>query len=526
MKKKLKYIAAGIMTVMTVTSCHNKLDLMPVNDITADIVYSTPEGYKQSLAKVYGSFAMTGGGGSGSSDIGGIEAGTSDFLRLYWNVQEMTTDMGICAWVQDPGVPDLNNMTWTTDNVMLMGLYARSIYQITVVNEFLRESTEEKVSGRGITGADAAEIQRYRAEARFLRAYQYWVLMDLYGNPPFVTEESTIGKVPPVQIQRADLFDYIESELLDIEGSLAAPRANEYGRADQTAAWMLLAKLYLNAEVYLGTGRYADAVAYSSLVINSGYTLKPNYQHLFLADNDVVRDEIILSINYDAIRTQNFGGTTFLINSSTSGAMDPASLGIPNGGWGGNRSRSTLPAKFADISGETDSRAMFWGDNPVINDISQFDQGLAVVKFKNIDRDGNPAESNDGTQVSVDFPLFRLADAYLIYAEAVLRGGGGSMTTALEYVNALRERAYGDASGNVTSINLDFILDERAREFYWEAHRRTDLIRFGRYTGNSYVWPWKGGSQSGTTVAEYRNIFPLPASDVIANPNLTQNTGY
>ena len=528
MKKNLKNYIAGVTMLFVATSCHNSLDLLPVNDITAEVVYGTPAGYKQAFAKVYASYALTGGGGSGSSDLGGIDAGTSDFLRLYWNAQVLTTDEGVCAWVQDPGVPELNYNTWNSNNVMLRGLYTRSLYQITVANEFLRESTDDKLSSRNIAGADADEIRRYRLEARFLRAFQYWVLMDLFGNPPFVTEDNPISKVPPQQIPRADLFGYVESELLAIESAMVAPRQNEYGRADQAAAWSLLARLYLNAEVYLGTGngRYNDAIEYASRVINSGYTLKSNYRHLFLADNDQERDEIILSINYDAINSQNFGGTTFIINSSTSGAMNPASFGIANGGWGGNRSRPTLPQKFADRSGDTDSRAMFWGENPTIDDVSVFDQGLAVTKFRNVDRDGNAAASNDQTQVSVDFPLFRLADAYLIYAEAVLRGGSGSMETALGYVNALRERAYNGTAGNVTSIDLDFILDERAREFYWEAYRRTDLIRFGRYTGNTYVWPFKGGSQSGASIPEYRSIFPLPASDVIANPNLTQNEGY
>lgn len=529
MKKKFNtYISAILMTTALVfTSCHDKLDLMPVNDITADIVYSSPEGYKQSLAKVYGSFAMTGGGGSGSSDIDGIDAGASDFLRLYWNLQEITSDEAICAWVGDPGVLDLNTMTWSSENVMLMGLYARSIYQITVANEFLRESTDEAVAGRGITGADAEEIRRYRAEARFLRAFQYWILLDLYGNPPFVTEANSIGKTAPQQITRVELFEYIESELLDIQNTLAAPRQNEYGRADQAAAWLLLSKLYLNAEVYTGNNRYSDALTYASNVINSGYSLTPDYRHLFLADNHLVREEIIFSINYDAIRTQNFGGTTFLINSSAGGDMNMEALGIPNGGWGGNRARPTLPEKFSDISGATDRRAMFFGDTREINDISVFQQGLAVTKFKNVDRAGNAAPSNDGTQVSVDFPLMRLADAYLIYAEAVLRGGGGNMADALNYVNLLRQRAYGGSTaGNVNNITLDFILDERAREFYWEAHRRTDLIRFGKYTQSTYLWPFKGGPRSGVAVEDYRSIFPLPASDVIANPNLTQNTGY
>jgi starch-binding outer membrane protein, SusD/RagB family len=116
-----------------------------------------------------------------------------------------------------------------------------------------------------------------------------------------------------------------------------------------------------------------------------------------------------------------------------------------------------------------------------------------------------------------------------MYAEAVLRGGsGGSEQRALELVNALRQRAYGDASGNISvgELSLDFILDERARELKWEAHRRTDLIRFGRFTGSTYLWQWKGGSINGTAVADTRNLYPLPAADLTANPTLVQNSGY
>ncbi|MFD2600043.1 RagB/SusD family nutrient uptake outer membrane protein [Sphingobacterium corticis] len=524
----LKYIVA-VSILLSASACHDKLDLVPLNDVTSDVVYQTVGGYKQSLAKVYGSMAM--GGGKGISDdtgadIKGIDQGASDFLRLYFNLQEVASDNAICAWVQDPGVSEINNLTWSSNNVILLGMYARSMYQITVANDFIRESADEKLAARGIVGEDADAVRAFRAEARFLRAFQYWVMMDLFGNPPFVTEENAIGKTPPTQISRGELFQYVESELLAVQEELVAPRQNEYGRADQAAAWMLLSKLYLNAEVYTGTGRYADALTYASRVINSAYTLKTNYAHLFLADNNIGQDEVILSINYDAIRTQNFGGTTFLVNSSSGAGMDMAALGIPRGGWGGNRSRRTLPAKFSDPSGRTDRRAMFFGENPAISDPSIFQQGLAVTKFKNIDRAGQAAPSNDGTQVSIDFPLMRLADAYLIYAEAVLRGGGGNMGEAINYVNEVRRRAYGNDSGNVSSIDLNFILDERAREFYWEGYRRTDLIRFGRYTGNAYSWPFKGGTAAGTSIPEFRSIYPLPASDVIANPNLTQNPGY
>jgi hypothetical protein len=519
----------AVIVLSIVCSCSQDLNLTPTNDITADVAYDSPEGYKNALAKVYGSFALTSGRGSGESDLGGIDAGTSDFLRLYWNAQELASDEGICAWLGDPGVPDLNFMTWNSSHIMLRGLYTRSLYHITVVNEFLRESTDDMLVARGITGSDAQNIAHYRAEARFLRAYQYWVLLDLFGNPPFITEDNTIGKTPPEQIQRSDLFAYIESELTDVETKLLDARQNEYARADKAAAWALLARLYLNAEVYLGAGngKYTEAITYATKVIGAGYTLMGNYRHLFLADNNLNNSEVIFPIAYDGQQTQNNGGTTFLINSSVHSSMTPSDFGIPGGGWGGNRSRSTLPAAFDDASGNTDKRAMFFGTNPNIEDPAVFTEGLAIAKFSNKTSAGENGRSVNGTFCSTDFPLFRLAEQYLIYAEAVLRGGnGGSNAQALAYLNLLRQRAYGNTSGNLMGVSLDGVLTERSRELYWEAFRRTDLIRYGRYTGSNYVWPFKGGVATGRAVEGYRNLFPIPAADLIANPNLVQNTGY
>ena len=149
------------------------------------------------------------------------------------------------------------------------------------------------------------------------------------------------------------------------------------------------------------------------------------------------------------------------------------------------------------------------------------------IKYKNVTSTGTAGSDNSGNFVDADIPLYRLADIYLMYAEATLRGGaGGNLGTALGYVNALRQRAYGNTSGNVTSIDLNFILDERARELSWEFTRRTDLIRFGEFTTAAYLWPWKDGVQEGKAVESFRNLFPIPAKDIIANPNLVQNPGY
>lgn len=522
------FVAAFIITIAA--SCNKDLNRTPTNALTAGTALSTAAGYKQALAKVYGSFALTGSSGPGSTDLGGIDPGTSDFLRLFWGAQELTTDEAAIIW-NDPGLPDFHNMSWTSSNVMLTGLYNRCVYQITVANNFIIESSDDKLAARGISGADADNVRHYRAEARFLRAFQYWVLMDLYANPPFITENDAIGSPTflPKQINRPDLFNYVETELKSIDSSMIAPRQNEYGRADDAAVWALLARLYLNAEVYLGAGkgRYTDAITYADKVIHSGYTLSPSYANLFLADNNTNNTEIILPINYDGVNTQNWGGTTFIINAAINADMNPPAFGVPNGGWGGMRSTKNLPLAFGDYSGATDKRAMFKGSDIEITDPLVFSEGLAVVKFKNITSAGTTAPSANGVWASTDFPLFRLGEMYLVYAEAVLRGGtGGSTATALEYINTLRTRAYGNANGNLTALTLNDVLNERTRELYWEGFRRSDLIRYNMFTSASYLWPFKGGVAEGRGVDTRYNIFPIPATDIIANPNLIQNPGY
>ncbi|HUH33837.1 MAG TPA: RagB/SusD family nutrient uptake outer membrane protein, partial [Daejeonella sp.] len=327
-------------------------------------------------------------------------------------------------------------------------------------------------------------------------------------------------------ITRAELFTYIESELKAIETELPDTKtAAYYGRANRFAAQALLARLYLNAKVYTGTAKDNDAVTYSKKVIDGGYALMSNYQNLMKNDNNVNNPESIMTINYDGSKTQLFGGTTFLAHASVGGSMVAANYGL-DGGWGGLRTTKALVNLFPNGDGSLDKRAQFYtdGQSLEINSLSTFTDGYAVTKYQNKNSAG--VSGANATFVDADVPLFRLAEMYLIYAEATLRGGAGDNGLALTYFNNLRTRAYGNTSGNVTALTLDLILDERARELYWEGHRRTDLVRYGRFTTATYLWPWKGGVKAGKSVEDFKNIFPLPAADVTANPNLIQNTGY
>ncbi len=626
-KYSFKILLVGtIVTLFTLTSCLNDLDKVPQDKdiVLADELFNDPASYKQVLAKLYAGLAISGQQGpAGLPDITGIDEGFSQYLRQYWLAQEVTTDEAVIGWA-DGSLPDYHEHDWNPSNEFVTALYNRILYQVTSCNAFLRETTPAKLADRGVTGQLLNDIELYRKEARFLRALSYYHALDLFGNFPFVTEEDEVGFFYPPQKTRTELFNYVESELLDIEGGLLAPKTNEYARADQAAAWTLLAKLYLNAEVYTGSPRYNDCITYSSKVINAGYGLEPSYQNLFLADNHTASG-VIFPIAFDGLHTQTYGGTTFLIHAAVGGSMNPSDFGI-NGGWGGTRTTSSLVTLFdtgldtnaannaigaaanwglvgsATLNGwggpdmslyqtgttnvfagyfnltdgeikfrrdndwafnygdngadgtlesgganiavnaglykvtldlnnltytiEKDPRAMFYSDGQTlaIESISTFTDGYAVTKFKNLDRNGNPGSDTSGNFTDTDFPLFRIADVYLMYAEATLRGGGGNEATAISYINQLRARA--NNFGSVSSIDLDFILDERARELFWEGHRRTDLIRFGKFSDGNYVWPWKGGVMEGTATPGYLDLFPIPASDLNANPNLSQNPGY
>ncbi|WP_418887630.1 RagB/SusD family nutrient uptake outer membrane protein [Leeuwenhoekiella marinoflava] len=535
--KKLLFVIPTLILV----SCHDDLDQTPIDpdSFTETNVFANADEAKGALAKLYASLALTGQQGpSGQPDITGIDEGTSQYSRLLFSLNELTTDHAVIGW-GDPGLPNLHAMNWGAGNDFTTGMYYRLAQEVSFTNSFIENAALLN---------ENAEVEAYVAEARFLRAFTYYNLLDLFGAVPLVTVVST---ELPEQSTRAEIFSFVESELLAIQDLLKESGANEYGRVDRVAAWALLSKLYLNAEVFTGEDRYTDAITFSNLAINASYSINTNdangngsaYDELFLADNNSngAQNEFIFALNFDGNNSRTYGGTTFLVHAAIGGSMDAFNFGV-NGGWSGLRTTKALVNKFdyavsnTDADGNPieweDSRALFYtdGQNLEINTIANtFTDGYAVTKFKNVDATGAAGVDEGGDFVDTDLPVIRLAEIYLNYAEAVLRGGsGGDLNTATGYINALRARAFGSTAGNISSgdLDLDFILDERARELYWEGQRRTDLIRFNDYTTGSYLWPFKGGSKSGTAVDDFRKLFPLPSNIILINPNLTQNTGY
>jgi starch-binding outer membrane protein, SusD/RagB family len=541
-----KLITIIFLSVLMMTSCVKDLDVVPKdpNTILSGNLQNDPVYMKQVLGKIYASFIINGQGSNGGPDIAASDADFFTTARALWNLQEITTDAAICAW-GDVGISDLNTQTWSPGNPFLTALYQRLGLSITYANDFIKMTN-------GNTNAD---IIRYNAEARFLRALAYYYYMDLFGNPPFTTEADGVGKFFPrqldtdVTVARKLLFNYIVSELKSIEDKLGEPRYS-YPQADKGAVWMLLARVYLNAGVFTGTAKWDSCKIYSDKVISSQkYSLATNYRQNFSADNDGRRNpEMIFAWAQDGINTQGGGaGTTFIIQSTSDAVYirseDYHGLTV-NTNWNGNRARK----EFMNVLVDT---LATYGNNPVpltdptfsqVKDKRIFlkmkrsmdipspsssgDYGIGVYKFTAKNADGTQASNYNPQYASTDFPVFRLADAYLMRAEASFRLN--DLASAVNDINVIRTRAYGNTSGNITTdkLNAQFILDERAREFYYEAQRRTDLVRFGKFTDGNYNWTWKGGVYRGTNTSRHLNIFPIPGDEVAANPNIKQNPGY
>ncbi len=527
MKKNILKIVFSLILLFSV-SCTDDLNTKPKVELTLEeLLAQDPNAVEGILSRLYGSFALSGPDGPGSSDISD-DAGESPFLRGIVNLQDFTADAMKNRW-GDNGLDQLTTTSdWTADNKFFRYLYNRIFFTIPQCNNLIAI----------LENVDVENKEVIIAEVRFIRALAYYYLIDIFGKGVLATENNFGETEPLPEVSRQELFNYTEAELLAIEPLLLT--SNTYGRATRAAAQMLLSKLYLNAEVYTGTARYSDALTFADRVItDGGFTLATDFASLFSADNEN-STEIIYPLIADADVSQSFGNTTYIVNGSLStDTMPLADFGATEG-WGGHRSSKAWYGLFCNgllnadgLRNCIDERAkLFWiGKNDLNEDLHNFEMmdykewtdGYPSTKFRNTNFSGGVIATKFS---NTDFPLFRLADAYLIYTECAVRGAtGADMSLALKYINDVRTRSNADAILQ-SDLTLQFIIDERARELNLEGHRRSDLIRFGMFTGSTYIWPWKGGVVNGTSIPDSFNLFPIPSSALQANPNLTQNPGF
>ncbi|WP_242120669.1 RagB/SusD family nutrient uptake outer membrane protein [Aestuariivivens sediminicola] len=521
MKNNILTLCLVLFVVSTFNiSCTSDLDTEPLIELSLDeLLQQDPDAVEGILSRLYGSFALSGAQGSGSSDISD-DAGESPFLRGIINLQDFAADAMKNRW-GDNGLDQLTTTSdWTPENKFFRYLYNRIYFTVPQCNNLLSI----------LPNVDVENKEGIISEVRFIRALAYYYLIDVFGKGVLATEENYGQTESLPEVKRIDLFKYVEGELLDIEPLI--PETNTYGRATKGAVQMLLAKLYLNGKVYNGNEYYSEdeyyqkAAEYANKVITSGnYSLAPNFVSIFSGDNNT-SPEIIFPLIADATVSQSFGNTTYIVNGSLNSATMPLAEFGATEGWGGHRSSKAWYGLFGDLDTSPDDRAkLFWteGHNYEMEDYKTWTDGYPSIKFRNSNFSGGSTPTSfSGT----DFPLFRLADAYLMYAECAVRGASGTdMNTAVQYVNAVRNRSN---AGSITQSDLTerFIIDERGRELNLEGHRRTDLIRFNMFTGSSYLWPWKGGVRDGVAISDTYKLYPIPSSALQANPNLSQNPGY
>lgn len=564
MKKILfKTIAAAVLT-LGMTGCVNDLDISSIDP------QSSPNPDDMGLlAKCYATLGLTGqDGGAGNGDLS-LDEGESGFYRTTFNLQELPTDECMWAWQTDTDIPQITMMNWNSSSVRVQWAYTRLTYDITLFNSYLSQV------------ADDDKNRQYRAEVRFLRALHYWYMLDLFGKSPFKTDFdiSTL----PVEYSGNQMYGWLDNELTEIENEMTAAgtsvgsfnNSENFGRADLGAVYLLHARLALNSAVYSDTinpeTEYRKAIDYCNRIEQSGaYRLSDvpkngnsGYAQLFMADNDQNQDamaEIIFPIRQDGLRTRQYSGSLMLIAGARSASMPnygmketwtclfarramtqkffPTLSDVPLVPDGAETSTSQSQTETLDqqygtsvahiIAAAGDDRALLYsgcadGARTISTDaVSDFKNGLSLVKWTNLKSDNTGG--SDLSWPDTDIPLFRYAEVYLIRAEANWRLGADA-TTVMNDINELRGRA-NTRLFNANDITEENIRDEWCREFFMEGRRRSDLVRFGCFTGNKYVWDWKGGVANGTTVDSHFNVYPIPADDIMNNGNLSQNPGY
>lgn len=561
--KNLK-IFITLLAAISLTACVQDLNTHPIDPHS-----STSFNQSRMFTKCYATLATSGQQGpAGQSDIDGADEGCSSFYRSIWYCNVLSSDEGWWIWddVKD-GVSQLRVNAWDGENGSVVGSYSRLGMDVKYFNHFLTYADSTTTEG-----------QVQRAEVRFLRALNYAYMLDLFRYIPFGDRESDQF---PHYYTRPQLYKWLVNELVELTEELPTKRVNKW-RVDQAAAWLMLGRLYLNADVYNKENeewvkgscwKLAEEAADKAL--GYGYDLYqdptdyPNgthysaYQKLFMGDNDrngSCDKEAVLLIYQDGIYCRCYGGAQFLTAGTRKTTMRSWGNTL---NWGCFRTSPTAVYKFTKLAGYSESQAasiladefampgklkddrailcsangeQLWtlAGNRSAGAEKNFYDCWGFCKFTNVYSTAATPEESVGTDKEwpdLDIPFLRIAEAYLTKAEAQFRQGREQ--EAINLINTtIRARANADPLAVTGTANVEMaILDEWSREFMGEGRRRMDLIRFGRYFGpesdqNHYNWEGRANTNHGdqffkSGTEEYLNWFPVPSQDKRVNPNFT-----
>ncbi|MCC9138037.1 RagB/SusD family nutrient uptake outer membrane protein [Pontibacter silvestris] len=529
--KKFIYSSA-ILFILSVSSSCTDLDVDVESEFNPSNFPTTQEQFAAATGPIYSQFS-------------------SQYAVPYWRLQELSTDAAIIParagnWDDGGQYRFLHKHTWTVDHPIVRSIWEWGFGGINTANRVLQIFEDAQPS---TTGNESI------AQVRAMRALFYFFMMDTFGNVPILT---TFGSTElPATAPRAEVFAFIESELKAAIPDLSeATGSVTYGRPNKYMAYALLEKLYLNAEYYIGTPMYTEAVEMAdSILAANKYALTADYSSMFMPDNGPNVEETIFAAVYDANLIKGNQMTRFAMHYALQ-----KKYSIP---FTPSSSLMTLPEYFNKFNLAGDVRNDTWlvgkqydfDGSPVVinttnkgldetysgpepeakiawqleifpelvlekeasmdigNDVKSQAYGVRSIKYYPDQNSSTDRHQNN------DVPVFRLADVMLMKAEAILRGAAptivdGELQTPLVLVNKVRERAKAPLA---TDVDLAALLEERARELAWEGWRRNDLIRYGLF---EQEWGFKTNNET------FRRVYPIPATERSLNPNLAQNPGY
>lgn len=448
--------------------------------------------------------------------------------RCIWGTITVSTDEGVSPlregnqWVDDGVRRDMHAHTWTPDMQDLETIWEFLFGGISLCNQILYEFDQSSL--------DFPEKESLIAEVIVMRAWFYLNAMDLFGNVPFTIDFADTSL--PEQVDRKYLYTFIEREILDHVDLLEdVPTSENYGRVTKAMAYTVLAKLYINAEEWIGEPKWQETIDVCDKVIGYGkLQIEPDYFTNFKVDNTGSRENIFV-ILYDKVYTSQDWWHVFRFHQLTLNSLSQETFGILDFCWNGFAATESFYEKYdpADI------RRQQWLEGPqydkagnplLMTDGTQLNYTPHITSLFDA---SNPAKSNEGVRsvkyeyadglqgecMDNDYVVYRYADILMMKGEALVRQGHPELAVPL--FNEVRSRT-GLPDYTASDLTLDEIYDERGREFAWEGLRRQDMIRFGKWCEPRDLKPNES--------PEYTKLYPIPTNIRKTNVNLKQNSGY